>query len=164
MFHSHSFLGHTRHRGPFRRGVIKYIILDFLKDKPSHGYEIIRSLEERSHGMYVPSAGTIYPTLQMLEEMGYVSAAEQEGKKVYTITDEGRRFLAEQGGLGDKIRERLSGGNPQNPDEVRETMREFGRLAEMLGWETRKMDTEKLARVREVLAHAYEDIEGIAKG
>ncbi len=69
---------HQRHRffigpqreGPFQRGVIKYIILDYLKDKPSYGYEIIRALEERFYGFYVPSPGTVYPTLQMLEEMG----------------------------------------------------------------------------------------------
>ena len=64
-----------------------------------HGYEMIKALEEKSGGFYTPSPGSIYPTLQMLEEGGYVTASETEGKKVYTITDAGRAMLTarEQG-------------------------------------------------------------------
>ncbi|MCJ7743765.1 MAG: PadR family transcriptional regulator, partial [Dehalococcoidales bacterium] len=74
MFTGYPFSVRSQPAGPFRRGVFKYIILQYLKDKPSHGYEIIRALEERLHGLYVPSAGTIYPRLQMLEERGYVTS------------------------------------------------------------------------------------------
>ncbi len=49
----------------FEKGDFKYILLDLLKEKPSHGYEIIRALEDRFHGFYVPSAGSVYPTLQL---------------------------------------------------------------------------------------------------
>ena len=77
---------------PFQKGDLKYVILDLIKEKPRYGYEIIRDLEERSHGFYTPSPGVIYPTLQMLEETGYTSSAEQDGKRVYTITEEGRQF------------------------------------------------------------------------
>ena len=78
---------------PFQKGDLKYVILDLIKDKPRYGYEIIRILEERSHGFYAPSPGAVYPTLQLLEEMGYITATQQDGKKVYTITEEGRLFL-----------------------------------------------------------------------
>ncbi len=61
-----------------------------------HGYEMMKALEEKSGGFYVPSAGSIYPTLQMLEDRGLVTVAEAEGKKVYSITDTGRAFLAER--------------------------------------------------------------------
>jgi DNA-binding PadR family transcriptional regulator len=138
--------------------------LQYLKDRPSHGYEIIRALEERFHGLYVPSAGTIYPRLQMLEERGYVTSVERDGRKVYTITDEGRRFLDEHSELEQEINDRLNDWkNPQNTEAIRKTMREFGRLAELLSWEARKMDSEKLGRVREILSRAYEDIGDILK-
>ncbi len=65
----------------FERGDIKYVILDLLRERPSYGYEIIRALEERFGGLYTPSAGTVYPTLQMLEEMGYVTSSQSEGEK-----------------------------------------------------------------------------------
>ncbi len=77
----------------FEKGDLKYVILDLLKDKPSHGYEVIRALEERSRGFYSPSPGSVYPTLQLLEDLGYVSATQRDGKKVYEITDEGRQAL-----------------------------------------------------------------------
>jgi hypothetical protein len=62
-----------------------------------HGYEMMKALEERSGGFYAPSAGTIYPTLQMLEDRSLVTSNEADGKKVYSISDSGRAFLTEQG-------------------------------------------------------------------
>lgn len=154
-----------RPEGPFRRGVIKYIILQYLKDQPSYGYEIIRALEDRFHGLYIPSAGTIYPTLQMLEEMGMVTSVDQDGKKVYTITEEGRQFLAAHSDIEGKVKEGLSDwGNPENIQEIRNTMHELGRLTEMLRWEARRADSTKLSRVRGLLSHAYQEIEDIFKG
>jgi len=72
------------------RGDISPIILHLLQEKPMHGYEIIRTLEERSHGFWRPSAGSIYPILQMLEEQEFVSSHEEGGKKIYTITEAGK--------------------------------------------------------------------------
>ncbi|MBI4295705.1 MAG: PadR family transcriptional regulator [Chloroflexi bacterium] len=162
MFNRYPFSTRPRSEGPFRRGMFKYILLYFLKDRPSHGYEIIQALEERFHGLYVPSAGLVYPTLQMLEEMGYVTFAERDGKKVYTITDEGRRFLAEQGDVEARITDYLNEwqSNP-NIEDIRRTMREFGRLAELLNNEVRKADVRKVRRVREVIFRVYEEIEDI---
>jgi len=83
-----------RRRFPiFRRGVFRYQILQLLNEKPMHGYDIIKSLHEESGGVYRPSAGAIYPTLQSLEEEGYVTSEEKEGKKTYTITDSGKEYL-----------------------------------------------------------------------
>jgi DNA-binding PadR family transcriptional regulator len=74
---------------------MKYALLWLLQERPMHGYEMIKALEERSGGFYSPSPGSIYPTLQMLEEGGFVTGSEIEGKKVYTITDTGRALLSE---------------------------------------------------------------------
>jgi DNA-binding PadR family transcriptional regulator len=164
MFNRHQFSTGPRTVGPFQRGVFKYIILHYLKDRPSYGYEIIRALEKRFHGFYVPSPGSVYPTLQMLEEMGYVTAAEQDGKRVYTITDEGRQFLAEQGELEERINNYMKGWwNAENIDDMRETMREFGRLARLLSVKVRTVNAEELGRVRKVISRAYEEIKDILK-
>lgn len=97
-----------RRRGPmFESGEMKYVILTLLREKPRHGYEIIKALEERMGGCYTPSAGTVYPTLQLLEDQGYVRAVETEGKKVYHLTDEGQAFLEEHKDLVSEILERV---------------------------------------------------------
>lgn len=63
-------LAHLKRSCLFQKSDVKYVILDLLNEKPSHGYEIMRALEERSHGFYSPSAVSVYPTLQLLEDMG----------------------------------------------------------------------------------------------
>jgi len=164
MFNRYQFFTRQRTEGPFQRGVFKYIILHYLKDGPSYGYEIIRALEKRFHGFYVPSPGTVYPTLQMLEEMRYVTGVEQDGKRVYTITDEGLRFLAEQGEFEEKIKDHMKGWwNAENLDDMRETMREFGKLAQLLSVKARTVDIEELGRIRKVISRAYADIKDILK-
>lgn len=147
------------HRRPFQRGDFKYILLQHLKEKPSYGYEIIRALEERFHSFYVPSPGSVYPTLQMLEEMGQVKATEQEGKKVYSITAEGLKFLEEEKDSEERIQKQMKHWcNPENADDIIDTMREFEKLAGLLREKVRHADTEKLSHMRKVLSSAYEEI------
>jgi DNA-binding PadR family transcriptional regulator len=98
----------------------------------------------------------------MLEEMGYVTFAERDGKKVYTITTQGLSFLAEQGDVESRITSFLSDWQQSgNVGETRRTMHEFSRLAELLNGEVRKADTDTVKRVRGVIAAAYRDIEVI---
>lgn len=77
-----------------RRGDIKYILLEVLAEQPRHGYDLIKVLEERYGGFYRPSPGSVYPTLQLLEEEGNLTSEMQEGKRVYTITEAGKELLA----------------------------------------------------------------------
>ncbi|MFN0177624.1 MAG: PadR family transcriptional regulator [Gemmatimonadales bacterium] len=111
-----------RRRHMFESGEVKFVILRLLREKPRHGYDIIKALEERMAGCYTPSAGTVYPTLQLLQDQGYVRAEDQEGKKVYHITPEGERFLDENRDTLDDIFER-----------VRDTVRDFtgGRMGDL---------------------------------
>jgi len=144
---------------PFQRGDFKYIILHYLKDKSSYGYEIMRGLQERFHSFYVPSPGSIYPTLQMLEEMGYVTAAEEEGKKVYTISETGLEFLSEQKEFVKRMKEQMKDWcNPDTVDDISKTMGEFEKLAGLLRDNVRNADAEELTRIREVLTRAYKEI------
>ncbi len=154
------YLHHKPGRGrPFQRGDFKYILLQQLKDKPSYGYEIIRALEERFHGFYVPSPGSVYPTLQMLEEMGYVTSGEQEGKKAYTITGEGLKFLEDEKESGERITSQInSWWNPENIDDVSKTMSELEKLARLLRDKARTADTEELGRMRKAISRAYDQV------
>lgn len=79
----------------FERGYLKYALLELLKERPKHGYEMMKELEARMGGFYAPSAGAVYPTLQLLEDRGWVTSEPVEGKKVYKITDEGAKALEE---------------------------------------------------------------------
>jgi DNA-binding PadR family transcriptional regulator len=76
-----------------KRGDVRTALLTLLSDKPMHGYDLIRELEERSGGQWRPSPGSIYPTLQLLEDEGLVTSEERDGKRVYTINDAGRAEL-----------------------------------------------------------------------
>lgn len=79
-----------RHGGRARRGDVRASILALLKDRPMHGYEMIREIAERSGGSWRPSPGSVYPTLQMLEEEGLVSGEETGGKRLFSLTETGR--------------------------------------------------------------------------
>lgn len=83
-----AFRGWYGHRA--KRGDMSPIILRLLLEKPRHGYEIISRLEEKSQGMWRPSAGAVYPNLQMLEEQELIEGKEENGKKVYSLTDKGK--------------------------------------------------------------------------
>jgi DNA-binding PadR family transcriptional regulator len=92
------------HAGPHRRahrarrGDVRGAILALLAEEPMHGYEMIQRLEERTGGRWRPSAGSIYPTLQLLEDEGLVSAEEVDGRRVFKLTDEGRQAAEKRGG------------------------------------------------------------------
>ncbi|HEX5386575.1 MAG TPA: PadR family transcriptional regulator [Gemmatimonadales bacterium] len=146
----------------FESGEVKFVILRLLREKPRHGYEIMKALEERMRGHYTPSAGTVYPTLQMLEDQGYVRAVESEGRRVYHITPEGEQFLDEH---RDVIEEMF--------DRVRDTLRDvaggsmgelnsaFARLAAVTykrAWR-RGPDHPSILRVVEILRRATDEIE-----
>jgi len=76
-------------------GELQLVLLALLAEQPSHGYELIKALEERSGSFYTPSPGMIYPALTWLEEVGYASVAADGAKKLYSITDAGRQYLDE---------------------------------------------------------------------
>jgi DNA-binding PadR family transcriptional regulator len=82
---------------------LQLVILALLADKPYHGYEIIKALEERSGGFYSPSPGMVYPALTYLEELGYASIEAEGTKKLYRITDEGRAYLEQNRRVVDAI-------------------------------------------------------------
>jgi len=151
-----------RRRPMFESGEVKFVVLRLLREKPMHGYEVIRAMEERTGGCYSPSPGTIYPTLQLLEDEGYVRVEETGGKKVYHVTPEGEAYLDDHGDLLAEILERLrdtvrdlTGGG------VGEVRQAFARLAKVTfksAWRRGPNDP-ALERVAEVLKRAADEVE-----
>lgn len=112
-------------RRHFEQGDLRFVILHLLAEKPRHGYEIIKAIEEKFGGLYSPSPGVIYPTLTLLEDLGYArvvsegeAGKEGSGKKICEITDAGRAFLAENQAALDAVLARMAeitrayGGGP----------------------------------------------------
>ena len=155
-----------RRRRWFESGDMKYVILKLLQEKPRHGYEVMKELEERMQGCYTPSPGTVYPTLQWLEDEGLVSVRELEGKKVYEITPAGVTFLETHRDtvedIFERIREvveRVSGG------AMADVNRAVGRLLKATyraGWKL--TDDAARRRVADVLTRAAEELEGMHAG
>jgi DNA-binding PadR family transcriptional regulator len=152
----------------FGRGDLKYVILDLLKDQPRHGYDIIRALEERFHGFYSPSPGSVYPTLQLLEDQGYVTSTEQDGKRIYSITEEGRRFLHERAEAVEDVRSRMAGpwGMKFTPElrDLADEMRQIGQMLFAQGAHGALGDPEKVRQLRQVVSRARSEMEAIFRG
>ena len=167
--HFHDFDRHAnpfeRHSRLFKKGDMKYVILELIKDKPAHGYEITQSLEERFHGLYSPSAGSVYPVLQLLEDMEYVTSNVTEGKKVYTITESGKKFLEDQKETTDEIKGRLRGfwgaENREYLNDVRVTMNYASDISQLIRRIAVRKNPAKVERVNAILAKTLKELEQI---
>jgi DNA-binding PadR family transcriptional regulator len=107
---------------------VRYLVLDALSAQPRHGYEVIQAIGEKSRGAYKPSPGVVYPTLQMLEELGLARTVAQGDRKVYEITDEGRRDLHAHADEIAEFYEGSSYGWEQHTDDVAHVMKRVGRV------------------------------------
>lgn len=110
----------------FDYGELRLLVLALIADQPAHGYELIKTIEERFAGSYTPSPGVIYPTLAWLEDMNYAQVApEAGGRKSYAITDEGKAFLAENQAAATELLSRTGGehgGHRSGQVQVRRAM------------------------------------------
>ena len=134
-----------------RRGDMKFLLLEVLKEGPRHGYDIISELEARSG--YRPSPGSIYPTLQMLEEGGFLTSAQVEGKKVYSITEEGLKMPEEREAPPFEAHPKMA-----QAFELRKSLMKLGAAA-MDG--VRDGDEETVKRISEILNKARRDVYSI---
>lgn len=158
----------------FGRGDVKFALLELLRERPMHGYEMMKALEEKSGGFYTPSAGTIYPTLQMLEDRNLVTAKEADGKKVYSITDAGRAFSEEQ----QKESGEFSGPpwargfGPRGPKgfrnapEMQALGTEAGEVARLFAIAARSSfnNSEQVARLRTIIESTRKDLADLIYG
>jgi DNA-binding PadR family transcriptional regulator len=92
----------------FDQGELRFVLLALIAEAPRHGYEIIKAIEDRLGGSYSPSPGVIYPTLTLINELGFATVSESGGgRKLYTITEEGRAHLAENQPVVDAVFARM---------------------------------------------------------
>ena len=175
--HAHGGFGHGGgrfggHRGGgrggrvarvFDHGDLRYVLLQLIAEKPRYGYELIKAIEEQVGGMYSPSPGVIYPTLTLLEELGYLQPEIAEGtRKLYSITGEGAAFLAANRALVDAILGRMAeisrvyAGGPA--PEIRRAMQNLEQaLSIRLG--KGPLDTAQLRTITEALDRVAGEIE-----
>ncbi len=135
------------------RGDVRLAILHLLQETPMHGYQIMQELEERTGGMWRPSPGAIYPTLQQLEDEGLVHADVQAGKTVYTLTEEGRAQV--QGGGGTPPWERFE----HKVDDALFNLRDVGfQVGAAVMQVARAGSRSQVAKTREILEEARRQI------
>ena len=97
----------------FDQGDLRVLMLHLLVEQPSHGYELIKAVEELTGGAYSPSPGVIYPTLTLLEELGHAKVTEEAGgRKLYVVTDEGKASLEASKPVLDLLLKRISERRP----------------------------------------------------
>ncbi|MDD2795746.1 PadR family transcriptional regulator, partial [Acidocella sp.] len=94
-------------------GDLRLLVLHLINEKPRHGYEIIKAIEDLSGGAYAPSPGVIYPTLMMLDELGQVASAAEGSRKLFSITPEGKTSLTEAQPAVDSLLARIAAAQPR---------------------------------------------------
>ncbi len=155
--------GRRGRRRMFDAGELRLVLLWLIANQPRHGYDLIRAIEEMTHGVYAPSPGVVYPTLTMLEDMGLIDAQQAEGsRKVFAVTDEGRAHLAEKEEEVELLLARLTDlGSDQRKAGGAPIKRAVGNLLSAL-WHrvTRdEVDEETLHEIAAILDEAAQKIE-----
>lgn len=147
-------------RSMFGKGDLKFVILRLLADKPMHGYQVMGALEEECGGWYKASPGSVYPTLQMLEDQGHLTVEEKDGKKVYSITDQGRDYLEENEEHVDTIFARFGVFSDDFKDDMKDMYRSFMHLSKETFESAHKWteDHSIMEEMREILDEAQEKI------
>jgi len=176
MRHRHRWHHRRRHFGPgfdvwggprgrfFGPGELRLALLSLLADGPQHGYQLMRLLESRSGGLYHASAGSVYPTLQQLEDEGLARSEALDGKRVYRLTPDGERTLREQQDVVREIWRRSEGmddwSGVSGPD-LWELARPAKRLAQAVFRAVARADgdSDRIDAVRRVLERARRELE-----
>jgi DNA-binding PadR family transcriptional regulator len=148
----------------FDGGELRLVILSYIAEKPSHGYEIIKGIEEQMGGAYVPSAGVVYPTLSLLEDEGFATVNVQGGKKLYSITDAGRTELeANKTRINDllgRIRNVGDAFDRGRKPEVFRAMKNF-KMALKYKFAQGTLTAEQVNRIAAIIDNAAKEIESI---
>ena len=150
-------------RRVFDSGELRLVLLKLLADQPRHGYDLIRAVEELTHGAYAPSPGVVYPTLTLLQDMGLIEEQAAEGaRKAFAASDEGKAHLAEKADEVEALLARLEGlGSDQRKAGGAPIKRSVANLLQAL-WHratSDDMDEEKLHEIAAILDEAARKIE-----
>ena len=158
----------SRRRRMFDAGELRLLLLRLIADQPRHGYDLIKAIEELTHGTYAPSPGVVYPTLTMLQDMGLVEEAESPGsRKAYTATAEGRAHLDEHADEVEALMARLTdAGADRRKARGGPVGRAVGNLLSALWHNVTKegVDEERLHDIAAILDEAAQKIERLKSG
>lgn len=159
-------------RKVFGHGGLRLFLLMLLDEQPQHGYDLIKMVEDRFLGMYTPSAGTVYPRLQSLEDEGLIEHEEIDGRKVYRLTDAGRRELHERRSelddlqkravesarhLAGAIREEVRDSVREMRDDLRHAMKDVKRQERWAGRQARSAAADPFRAARRPPRHDWAD-------
>ena len=164
-------------RGPAprcERGLVRWLVLDAIAAQPRHGYEIIQAIADKSRGAYKPSPGVVYPTLQMLDDVGHARTVVQGERKTYEISAEGKRELREHADevtefyQGDEGVEGQGNGNgnarrDQQAGDVAEIMKRVGRIIRLFKHASRRggIRQSSMRKMKAILDDALTRLEDI---
>ena len=142
---------------------LRYLLLDLIAEQPRHGYELIKAIEEKFGGAYSPSPGIIYPMLTLFEETGLATVTSEGTRKLYTITEEGKKELEENRAAVDDILERMSAiGSASRPTERdSQIMRAIQNFRMALGLRAGNLSPEQRNRIVEIIDNAAREIEKV---
>jgi DNA-binding PadR family transcriptional regulator len=161
----------SRHGGPrgwggpggprARRGDVRAALLVLLSEAPRNGYQLMQAIEERSDGAWRPSPGSVYPTLQQLEDEGLVATAEREGQRVFEITDAGRKQVAERPDDAPEPWDAVTGGAPKGSRELMRLVRDVATASAEV---VRAGDEQQVQRAGELLSETHRSLYRILAG
>jgi DNA-binding PadR family transcriptional regulator len=148
----------------FDNGELRLVILSYIAEKPSHGYEIMKGIGEQLGGAYAPSAGVIYPTLSQLEDEGLATVVAEGGKKLYTITEAGRLELEANSARIDALLGRIrqmgeAFGSGRSPKIMR-AIHNF-KMALKLRFGQGDLTAEQIGKIAAIIDAAARDVESI---
>lgn len=146
-----------------KRGDLKYVLLRLLSEGARHGYQLLKEIEDKTQGGYRPSPGSLYPSLIALEEAGYISAEDEDERRVYHITDDGLEALLEKQERVDAVMERagrVAGKHRPSRALLTELDQDFNELRRTIIRRARQIEfnLETLRQVRKALEKARSEI------
>ena len=158
----HDGLGDRPQRA--ERGAVKYLVMDAIKATARHGYEIIQVIAEKSHDAYKPSPGVIYPTLQMLEDIGHVKTSTRDDKKVYALNAAGLRELDDDRDIVARFYEEADDAADDPGDDMRDLMQRSRRLLRAFRRAARRnlLTAEVRTKLRTTLESLIEQLEALS--
>jgi len=148
----------------FESGELRFVILSYIAEKPAYGYEIMKGIADQMGGAYAPSAGVIYPTLSQLEDEGLATVVAEGGKKLYAITDAGRKELEANKerieGLLKRIQQMGEAFGSRRAPQIMRAIHNFN-LALKLRFGQGELTPEQIAKIAAIIDAAARDVESI---
>ncbi|MDC7674586.1 PadR family transcriptional regulator [Asticcacaulis machinosus] len=146
----------------FGHGGLRLVLLTYISEKPSHGYELIKAIEDKLDGAYSPSPGVVYPILTWIEELGYATVtATEDGRKRYSITEAGQAFLAENAEAVAESMSRLERGQAKSagrPPQIVRAIENF-KTALSLRLERQPLTSSEVDAIADILDDAAKKLE-----